>query len=887
MSPISRLCEKIISNESFKEDFRLLENTAAIKRIVNQNIDIPNIAIEKLLLQSSVFAFSETISHKHIAQKVLSILHEFYPENNLINYAIQIICARLGNFPVVGIESDVFRQNNLFQKIINNKENDFIIDPDIASGLIMEEAISHFEINGKEFHFNIYQNDILKALEEKTLISFSAPTSFGKSFIVRHYIARRYASETIKRCLIIVPTKSLIDDFFEDFILIKKNLNLNFSIYTHARSIEKADDKSIFILTQERLSFLINQNPDFIKSFDLVYCDEAHSISRGYRGFVLRDVIRNLIILCTERDKSLGETKYIFSSPIIKNPDYYQKKLFMELDDTQTYHKEIQYSPVEKNIHIVEKKNDKYIYYLLHDNLSTSLYEERLEEIFRKDFPLVLSEDVNNFIERDIHIVLNSNLKGRTIFFTTSPISAHKYALLLSEHIDNKEQFNDEINDLSKYIRDHFDSSFGIAELLKKGIGLHYGPMPIGLRRAMVRLFEKGALDYLICTPTLLEGVNLPAKNIFLFSDKYGGKTGKEKHNALSFWNLLGRAGRITFGLSGNVYCLEKNISKYEELFESKDVEIKDPENEVIDDKIRRNYLVNSFLGQEEKDSFDYLRSTSRDDIEYLIFELLTKKDPHFLLGYFEEDIRSKILQKIDDIKSTFHIPNSLVILNSGIDPRLQNNLYIKIESLGSTEIEQCFDVISNPLALESSRLASILSQISINLKWPKEENVERTANRLTQWLHELPINGFIQQRLRHFAAPTDIASKIQYIEEALNVVRSLESEFSYKSPKYFKCFFDMIIYVAKQKGIDTKIYSEKVESFLFNLECGISSLVGKYLYEKGVTRPVAIKTNSLVEDMVTIPIDDDFFINPDVASRLRSGLSSIAYKELMDHLSI
>jgi superfamily II RNA helicase len=36
------------------------------------------------------------------------------------------------------------------------------------------------------------------------------------------------------------------------------------------------------------------------------------------------------------------------------------------------------------------------------------------------------------------------------------------------------------------------------------------------------RLFEKGFIDYLFSTSTLLEGVNLPAKNIFILSNKKG-----------------------------------------------------------------------------------------------------------------------------------------------------------------------------------------------------------------------------------------------------------------------------------------------------------------------------------------------------------------------------
>lgn len=62
----------------------------------------------------------------------------------------------------------------------------------------------------------------------------------------------------------------------------------------------------------------------------------------------------------------------------------------------------------------------------------------------------------------------------------------------------------------------------------------------------------KKSIDYLFCTSTLLEGVNLPAKNIFILSNAIGST----KFNSIDFWNLAGRAGRLTKELSGNIICL-------------------------------------------------------------------------------------------------------------------------------------------------------------------------------------------------------------------------------------------------------------------------------------------------------------------------------------------
>ena len=49
-----------------------------------------------------------------------------------------------------------------------------------------------------------------------------------------------------------------------------------------------------------------------------------------------------------------------------------------------------------------------------------------------------------------------------------------------------------------------------------------------------------------------MEGVNLPADNLFVTSTR----NGTEQLTPTAFKNLLGRIGRINFSLYGNVYLL-------------------------------------------------------------------------------------------------------------------------------------------------------------------------------------------------------------------------------------------------------------------------------------------------------------------------------------------
>ena len=77
--------------------------------------------------------------------------------------------------------------------------------------------------------------------------------------------------------------------------------------------------------------------------------------------------------------------------------------------------------------------------------------------------------------------------------------------------------------------------------------------MPQLIRNLVENLYKAGTVKYMFCTSTLLEGVNMPTKNLFIIDNK--------KHRGvlkpIDFWNLAGRAGRMAKELQGNIYCIK------------------------------------------------------------------------------------------------------------------------------------------------------------------------------------------------------------------------------------------------------------------------------------------------------------------------------------------
>lgn len=122
------------------------------------------------------------------------------------------------------------------------------------------------------------------------------------------------------------------------------------------------------------------------------------------------------------------------------------------------------------------------------------------------------------------------------------------------------ETSNREIVELESYIRETIHSSYYLADLIKHGVAFHFGALPQDIREKIEDQFKKGNIKYLFTTSTLLQGVNLPAKNLFILSDKIG----LSKMTELNFRNLAGRAGRLTKELFGNIFVVKVQSNKVE-----------------------------------------------------------------------------------------------------------------------------------------------------------------------------------------------------------------------------------------------------------------------------------------------------------------------------------
>lgn len=148
---------------------------------------------------------------------------------------------------------------------------------------------------------------------------------------------------------------------------------------------------------------------------------------------------------------------------------------------------------------------------------------------------------------------LVKSLKGEsTLIFCKSPKSTNEVANALLD-AGVTEQTHD-VDSAASWMEQHFHAEWILPRAIKQGIGIHHGRLPRSLGQFVVRTFNDGRISVLICTSTLIEGVNTKAKNVIIFDNTIA----KEKLDFFTFNNIKGRSGRMFEHFVGRVFIFHE-----------------------------------------------------------------------------------------------------------------------------------------------------------------------------------------------------------------------------------------------------------------------------------------------------------------------------------------
>ena len=563
--------------------------------------------------------------HKMWAQAIITLLLEMEPDNEDVRYYAGSVLTSTGNYRGTEIAKTMYH-SKYAETSLQEK----------AFAAFMNEYLSVPAEEDKKFF--IPQKCIYDRLAGASL-SYCAPTSMGKSFIMEVFIKHQIMRGAQLNFARIVPTKALINEIREDTVnglgsLLKEK---NYSVVTSASDYSLEEKHNfILIMTPERLLYLLINNSDL--RIDYIFIDEAHKmIGRNKRGpFYYRTV------------DMLAQRKpmphFIFASPNIPNPEVYLK-LVTDVQKGNENALASVFAPVTQ-------------FKFLVSNESRSI---RIFNDHTKDAVFVCKYSTDSMSVVDLMNVFAHyeqdkpfSLRKRNIAYFSGKAAAIDAAM---EYAKGKENIDDaELIQLSHDIETQIHKAYFLAALVRKGIAYHIGYLPSSIRQRIEHLFKSGKINAMFCTSTLIEGVNLPADNLFITNYR----SGIPKMTSVDFRNLIGRVGRIKFNLYGNVFFLSDGEkvteNEYVKLLREKIPEQKLSVTEVLKPKLKK-HIVNTLLtGTAKIEPYDKRQS----DEEYTMmrkFGLILLKDimdnrnslvRREFAQYMKEDTEKKIREQFE-----------------------------------------------------------------------------------------------------------------------------------------------------------------------------------------------------------------------------------------------
>ncbi len=662
--------------------------------------------------------------YRQWGQEIAILTLNQYFDNKDVRNIVGNILSNLGNYQGIANKLPDYKHLNLKDKIFDELQKEVLKIP-----------------NENNKYFFINQKQIYDSLNHK-YFSYSGKTSLGKTFIMLVKIKNEILKGIKKNYAIIVPSKSLINDIyrtaiddFGDYLH-----EYNYKVITSA-STPIVNEKSnyVFILTPERLLYLLMQKSSIIHD---LFIDEAHKISDT-------DIRSSFYYKVINMSLDLNPDAHIyFASPNIPNPEIYLNLISNKNLKSEYISNNIHtvYSPVNQVQYIINKTNNTISFYNQYTNNFVDL--------------ITLNEEIDYFQLIKSTIFSNNNIQN--LIYANKISDVQDLALEFSKNLDYinpNERGYKELIELSEYIKKEIHQSIYLADLVKKGVAYHIGNLSTSVRLKIEKLYINNIIHTLFCTSTLIEGINLPADNLFILSYE----NGKKNFTSVEFKNLIGRVGRIKYNLYGNVFAVindSSQINTFQDLIQKKIAKQKLSVTSSLKDEYKCFIVEKLKEGIVNFDRPDFIPTGEFDIVRrytlILLKDIIDNKDTlitNEFSTYLQGNVRNEINEQFSSFKE--HIDDDI---NTSLDQVIRlNNAIEKGLEYPSLHSDTRYDDIVN-----------FLEQLCYIFNWDKYDKslagninyygehpiIKRHAVALNKWLYGLTINEIINDSISYYSNP-------------------------------------------------------------------------------------------------------------------------------------
>jgi hypothetical protein len=304
------------------------------------------------------------------------------------------------------------------------------------------------------------QSALLRRLIDGEDLAISAPTSFGKSFVIDAFIE---LSKPIN-VVIIVPTLALTDET-------RRRLHRKFAPRYKVITTTNVElsDRNILVFPQERVQAYV----DRLEEIDLLVIDEFYKAS---------------IAFDKERAPAL-------LSAILRMQDRAKQRYFLAPNITA-----LSESPFTRGM-TFERLDFSTVYLEQHH-----CYLDIRRDAVKKSRML---------------IDILSAQQGKSLIYAGSYSNIDRVGALIVDKMPPLESRL--LWSFSSWLAKHYDPNWTLVALVTRGAGVHNGQIHRSLSQIQIKLFEEEeGLGILISTSSIVEGVNTSAQNVILWSNRKG-----------------------------------------------------------------------------------------------------------------------------------------------------------------------------------------------------------------------------------------------------------------------------------------------------------------------------------------------------------------------------
>jgi len=393
------------------------------------------------------------------------------------------------------------------------------------------------------------------------------PTSAGKTRSVEIVLRSGFISGRTKLAVIVAPFRALCHEIGASLRRVFRGDDVKVNELSDAMQMdfllqvadllgsEAPSSRYILVLTPEKLLYVLRQSSGLLKHIGIVVYDEGHQFDSGVRGITYELLLTEIKALLPPEAQTVLVSAVIQNAPAIAEWLMGPEAEVVNGSGLLPTARSVAFASwVERlgQLFFFESDNyaqsDYFVPRVIDQRKLTKRPGERADRIFpEKESSTDIALYLGFRLAPNGAVAIFCGRKDTAAGMASRAAEVYERGFALASPTASANP--DELRRIKNLVDGHFGSQSVISKAASLGVFVHHGTTPHGIRLAIEHGMQRGRINFVACTSTLAQGVNLPIRYLIVSGIHQAG----EKIKVRDFQNLIGRAGRSGMHTEGLV----------------------------------------------------------------------------------------------------------------------------------------------------------------------------------------------------------------------------------------------------------------------------------------------------------------------------------------------